>query len=207
MQKFTNKKNILRNFENEGFFRLDFHGDSITQGCGFVSEQQMYTHWLVENIKKITALETIHIYNHAVGGATSADGINRLHWSQREEKMPNLTFIMFGLNDIQKGVPLNQYEKNLELIIEGLKSLGSEVVLLSPTPFLSRMSEVNNYSEHAERIANIMDILFIDCLSPFNEITEKLPKLLWSDGLHLNAEGHKVLAGIIWKKLEPLQYD
>ena len=207
MQKFTNKKNIIRKIKTEGFIRLDFHGDSITQGCGFVSQQEMYTHWLVENIKKITALEFICIYNHAVGGATSADGISRLHWSKREEKMPDLSIIMFGLNDIQKGVPLNQYEKNLELIIEGLKSLGSEVVLLSPTPFLSRMSEVNDYCEHAEGIANVMDILFIDCFSPFNEMIEKLPNLLWSDGVHLNAAGHKVLAGIIWKKLETLQYD
>ena len=205
MQKVIKKKNILRKFKTEGFVRIDFHGDSITQGCGFVSQQEMYTHWLVENIKKITALEFICSYNHAVGGATSADGITRLHWSQREGKMPDLSFIMFGLNDIQKGVPLNQYEKNLKLIIEGLKSLGSEVVLLGPTPFLSKMSEVNDYSKHAEGIASVMDILFIDCFSPFNKIVEKLPKLLWSDGVHLNAGGHKVLAGIIWKKLETKQ--
>ena len=50
-----------------------------------------------------------------------------------------------------------------------------------------------------------MDILFIDCFSPFNKMVEKLTKLLWSDGVHLNAGGHKVLAGIIWKKMEPKQ--
>ena len=143
----------------------------------------------------------MHIYNHAVGGATSGDGINRLHWFHREEKMPDLSFIMFGLNDAQKGVPINKYKKNLELIIRDLKSLGSEVVLLSPTPFLSKMSEVANYCKHAISVAKIMDVLFSDCLSPFNEMTEKLPKFLWADGLHLNANGHRVLADIIWRKL------
>ena len=143
----------------------------------------------------------MHIYNHAVGGATSGDGINRLHWSHREEKMPDLSFIMFGLNDAQKGVSINKYKKNLELIIKDLKCLGSEVVLLSPTPFLSKMSEVENHCKHAASVANIMDVLFIDYLSPFNEMTEKLPKFLWADGLHLNANGHRVLADIIWRKL------
>ncbi len=185
--------------------RIDFLGDSITQGCGFVSRQESYPDLLLDKMKQLAGHDQFRTYNQAVGGATAADGFGRLHWSERGNLPPDLSFVMFGLNDVYQSVPIEDYAGSLGSIIDRLKHLGSEVVALGPTPFLSQEDSVRRYSLRAGQVAGQAQVTFVDCLSPFYENSQVSPGLLWPDGLHLTAQGHRLLGQWVWKQLEDME--
>ena len=193
---------ILEDIRQGRTRRIDFLGDSITQGCGFVSRQEGYPDLLLEKMKQLAGHDRFQTYNHAVGGATAADGAVRLHWCERGASPPDLSFVMFGLNDVFGSVSVDVYADNLANIMHRLKRMGSEVVLLGPTPFPARDAAVRSFSLRASREADIARVHFVDCLVPFYQASRIPPGLLWPDGLHLTAQGHRVLGEWIWEKLQ-----
>jgi len=182
--------------------RIHLHGDSITQGCGFLSQQQGYVNYLTVQFNRISPHEQLQIYNHAVGGATSVDGLDRIHWSDRENHIPHLTLMMFGLNDVHRDVSLDEYVHCLESMIGSLASNGSQVVVLSPTPYVSREDDVRSYRDRAEAVARQSDVFFIDCLTPFYATGEIPADFIWPDGIHLTAQGQRFLGEHIFVELE-----
>ncbi len=193
---------ILEDIRRGRTRRIDFLGDSITQGCGFVSRQEGYPDLLLDKMKQLAGHDRFQTYNHAVGGATAADGAGRLHWCERGASPPDLSFVMFGLNDVFGSVSVDVYADNLANIMHRLKRMGSEVVLLGPTPFPARDAAVRSFSLRASREAARARVHFVDCLVPFYQGGRIPPGLLWPDGLHLTGQGHRVLGEWIWEKLQ-----
>jgi len=79
---------------------------------------------------------TVEIHNVGISGNTSQDLRKRLE-KDLLSVQPNLTIIMVGTNDMlnsRKLVSLADYEKNLGYIIDQLKEIKSQVVLMSPPP-------------------------------------------------------------------------
>ena len=132
--KVSRQESILESIRQGRIQRIDFLGDSITQGCGFVSRQQGYPDFLLGKMKQLAGHDRFQTYNHAVGGATAADGAGRLHWCERTASPPDLSFVMFGLNDVYQSVSEEDYGESLGAIVSRLKHLGSVVVVLGPTP-------------------------------------------------------------------------
>ena len=125
--KVSRQESILESIRQGRIQRIDFLGDSITQGCGFVSRQQGYPDFLLGKMKQLAGHDRFQTYNHAVGGATAADGAGRLHWSERTASPPDLSFVMFGLNDVYQSVSEEDYGESLGAIMDRLRQLGSEV--------------------------------------------------------------------------------
>lgn len=182
--------------------RVHFLGDSITQGCGFVSQQQAYPYQLMLQINRLAGKLDVHSYNHAVGGATSTDGMDRVNWSKREDHLPDLAFIMFGLNDVNQGVSIDDYAANLRGMIDHLREVRAAVVLLGPTPFVGREDDLAGYNQRAHEVARQAEIPFIECLDPFYESGNLRADMLWSDDLHLTALGQQLLAQTVWDGLQ-----
>lgn len=197
-------KSILESIRQGRIRRIDFLGDSITQGCGYVSRQEGYPDLLLDKMKQLTGHDRFRIYNHAVGGATAAGGAGRLHWCEHEPSPPDLSFVMFGLNDVYLSGSEDDYAHHLGTMMNRLKRLGSEVVLLGPTPFPARDAAVHSFSLRASREAGRARVKFVDCLKPFYQ-GGRLPEgMLWPDGIHLTARGHRVVAEWIWKEIEAM---
>ena len=192
---------LFGKIQNGEVERVHFQGDSITQGCGFLSQQQSYVKFLVDKFERISSRQ-IQVYNHAVGGATAVDGFNRIHWCERENHLPDLTFIMFGLNDVNQGIPIDTYADSLRAMIERLKKVDSEVVLLGPTPFPAHADEVRAFGQRAGEVSQQTEVAFADCLSPFYETGDVPAGYLWQDGVHLTAQGHDFLGKVLWRELE-----
>ena len=74
---------------------------------------------------------------------------------------------MFGLNDVYQSVSEQDYGESLGAIVSRLKYLGSEVVVLGPTPFPAREQAVRSFSLRASREASRTGADFVDCLAPF----------------------------------------
>ena len=186
--------------------RVHFQGDSITQGSGFLSQQQNYVAYLAAKFRELTPdRQPVELYNHAVGGATSADGVQRSHWCDREGHQAHITFVMFGLNDVHQDIAIEAYASNLTTMISRIKDFGSDVVLLGPTPFVGRENEIEQFSGRARQVAGKLEVAFVDCLSPFYEDGEVPPGLLWPDGIHLTAEGQEKLGKLIWQRLQEME--
>ena len=202
--KASRQKSILEDIRQGHILRIDFLGDSITQGCGYVSRQEGYPDLLLGKMKQMAGHDRFQIYNHAVGGATAAGGAGRIHWCERGASSPDLSFVMFGLNDVHLSGSADDYAHHLGTMMNRLKRLGSAVVLLGPTPFPAREAAVHSFSLRASREAAGAGVDFVDCLKPFYQ-GGRLPEgLLWPDGIHLTARGHRVLADWIWNQLQGL---
>ena len=122
--KVSRQESILESIRQGRIQRIDFLGDSITQGCGFVSRQQGYPDFLLGKMKQLAGHDRFQTYNHAVGGATAADGAGRLHWCERTASPPDLSFVMFGLNDVYQSVSEEDYGESLGAIVEQAQAPG-----------------------------------------------------------------------------------
>ena len=203
--KVSRQESILESIRQGRIQRIDFLGDSITQGCGFVSRQQGYPDFLLGKMKQLAGHDRFQTYNHAVGGATAADGAGRLHWCERTASPPDLSFVMFGLNDVYQSVSEEDYGDTLGAIVSRLKHLGSVVVVLGPTPFPAREEAVRSFSLRASREASRAGADFVDCLAPFYQGSQVPAGMLWPDGIHLTARGHRVLGEWVWQQLQAME--
>ena len=185
---------IRQSIQSGAVQRVHFLGDSITQGSGFVSQQQSYVCQVMQEIQGLAGNVDVQVYNHAVGGATSTDGLNRVQWCERDDHQAELVWIMFGLNDLNQGVSVEEYGVNLGAMIERLLGIGAQVVVCGPTPFAGREDELLDYIRRVADVAGEASVPFIECSGPFYEGGNLRPGMLWPDGVHLTAEGHQVLA-------------
>ena len=202
--KASRQESIPESIRQGRILRIDFLGDSITQGCGYISRQEGYPDLLLSKMKQLAGHDRFRIYNHAVGGATAAGGAGRIHWCERGPSPPDLSFVMFGLNDVHLSGSVDDYVHHLGTMMDRLKRLGSAVVLLGPTPYPDRERPVRSFSLRASREAGQAGVKFVDCLVPFYRAGQVPAGMLWPDGIHLTARGHAVLAEWIWNQLQSM---
>lgn len=166
-----------------------FYGDSLTAGYGLSPEQAFPA--LVE--KKLTqAGHTYKVVNAGLSGETSAGGLTRIDWILRQT--PDVFVLELGANDGLRGLPLEQTEKNLQAIIDKVKSKNPKVKLV-----LAGMEVPPNMGpEYTQKFRGIYPRLAAAnkaALIPFLlEGVAGDEKLNQSDGIHPNAEGHRIVA-------------
>lgn len=166
-----------------------FYGDSLTAGYGLSPEQAFPA--LVE--KKLTqAGHTYKVVNAGLSGETSAGGLTRIDWILRQT--PDVFVLELGANDGLRGLPLEQTEKNLQAIIDKVTSKNPKVKLV-----LAGMEVPPNMGpEYTQKFRGIYPRLAAAnkaTLIPFLlEGVAGDEKLNQSDGIHPNAEGHRIVA-------------
>ena len=136
-----------------------------------------------------------------------------------------MVFIYIGINDVWHkydfgtGSDIDLYEKGLRTIISDIKSLGSEIVLCTPTVIgentgdfvlgnqfkdVETMENMNGdldtFSEVVRKLSNeygteLLDLrkIFMDYLAE-NNINNDAAGILTTDGVHLNERGNKLIA-------------
>jgi len=162
-------------------------GDSITEGYG-LSVEQAYP-FLVEQLLKKEGYH-IRTINAGVSGATTANGLSRLHWVLKAR--PDYLFIALGANDGLRGLDLEVTKKNLREMIQKAKK---EKVAV----FLAGMKMPPNYGpEFTKKFAKMYkDLAKEESVPLFPFLLEDVAarkKLNLSDGIHPNEEGQKIIA-------------
>jgi acyl-CoA thioesterase-1 len=176
-----------------------FFGNSLTAGYGLSPSQAFPA--IIQ--KKIDSLGLPYqVVNAGVSGETSSGGNTRVDWILRQ---PVDVFILeLGGNDGLRGIPLSETRKSLQSIIDKVRSKYAAVKIV-----LAGMQVPPNMGEkYATEFRNIYTEL-----ATSNEAT-LIPFLLegvggetglnQEDGIHPTAEGHVIVAGNIWKRLEGL---
>lgn len=201
--------------------RIVFLGDSITAGA--VKPQGFITliHDSIEASKPELGIETI-------GAGISGNKVPNLQKRLEKDviaKKPTIVFIYIGINDVWHwkmnkegvlagGTTKEVFESGLKEIIGKIKSAGAQVILCTASVIGEKHDGSNKedamldeYCAISRKVAaetksGLIDLrkVFLDSLRANNP--DNLPKGIYTrDGVHLNPEGNKLVAGEMCKAL------
>lgn len=163
-----------------------FLGNSITNGCEW--------HELFKNPK---------IKNRGINGDYTVGVLNRLDEIVRSQ--PKKIFLMIGINDLGRDIPVDTVIKNYQKILDTIKirSPKTEIFIQSVLPDNLEISPnrqpihlILELNRKLKILATKNDLVFIDLYPSFIDKNGYLDSSLTNDGLHLMGKGY-----LIWKKI------
>ena len=179
-------------------------GDSLTYGYG-VRRAQCWTTLASE-------LSGWTLVNYGVCGDTTGGMLARMHGVLREEedrRDERCFLLMGGCNDIFYSESSAGARENMAAMVHQLFSLGEmPLVAIGPgiamgayptawtalVDFLKAADEIARYYDWLERFCSTFGVRMIDFRADFRNRNGSPRTELYLDGLHLNEEGHRVMA-------------
>ena len=198
--------------------KIVFLGDSITQ------QAEDFEDGFISLIRQNLVQDKFELVGKGIGGNKVSDLLTR-YKSDVIDLNPDIVFIYIGINDVWHkydfgtGSDIDLYEKGLRTIISDIKSLGSKIVLCTPTVIgentgdfvlgnqfkdvetMEKMNgDLDTFSEVVKKLSNeygteLLDLrkIFMDYLAE-NNINNDAAGILTTDGVHLNEQGNKLIA-------------
>ena len=163
-----------------------FLGNSITNNCEW---QELFS-----NPK---------IKNRGICGDYTVGVLNRLNEIVRSQ--PKKIFLMIGINDLGRDIPVDTVIKNYQKILDTIKirSPKTEVLIQSILPDNLEISPTRQpihlileLNKKLKILADKNGLTFIDLYPSFIDKSGYLDSSLTNDGLHLMGKGY-----LIWKKI------
>jgi acyl-CoA thioesterase-1 len=183
----TPKKNVV------------FLGDSLTAGLG-VQPAEAFPALVGEKIRASGL--PFEVQNAGLSGDTSAGGLRRLDWLL--QRPIDILVLELGGNDGLRGLDLKAMKSNLQAIIDKTKAKYPEVKIvlagMQVPPnmggdYANRFSKV--YSELAQENHVTLIPFLLEGVGGIRELNQR-------DLIHPSAAGHRVIAELVWKTLEPI---
>lgn len=200
--------------------RIVFLGDSITAGGAKAPNGY------------IRVLEAALNQKHAdlkiecIGAGISGNKVPNLQARVDNDvvaKKPTIVFIYIGINDVWHGQknPANgtspeKFEAGLKEVIGKIQAGGARVILCTPTVIGEKKdggnpldAKLDQFSDISRGIAKELNLQLCDLRKAFvdylakNNPENKEKGILAPDGVHLNADGNKLVAETMLKTLEP----
>ena len=176
-----------------------FFGDSLTAGYG-LDEEAAFPALIEKSLKQKG--KKIKVINAGLSGETSAGGLSRIEWVLR--KPVDIFVLELGANDGLRGVPLDETKKNLQAIIDKVKSKNKNVKIVV-AGMMVPPNMGNEYSTTFKKIFPELAKKNNATLIPFLlEGVAGIEKLNQADGIHPTLEGHKIVAVNVEKVVEKL---
>jgi acyl-CoA thioesterase I len=174
-----------------------FFGNSITAGYGLQLSQAFPA--LIQH--RLDSLKLPYrVVNAGVSGETSSDGLARIDWIL---KQPVHIFVLeLGGNDGLRGIPVTETRKNLQGIIDKVKTkYPSAQIILAGMQIPPNMGK--RYADEFRGLYPELAKKNNTALIPFLlEGVGGEARLNLEDGIHPTAEGHRILADNVWMILE-----
>lgn len=166
---------------------LLFLGDSITAGFG-VDPEEAYPA-LIQKTLDQQGID-VTVINGSISGSTTASALSRLKWYARAA--PDILILALGANDGLRGLSTKDMEQNLDTAIAAASDFGMTVVLagMEVPPNLGP-DYSKDFRQVFRSLAEKHDLVLIPFLL---EGVGGEPDLNQADGIHPNADGHKVIA-------------
>jgi acyl-CoA thioesterase-1 len=184
----STKKNIL------------IFGDSLTAGYGLEDPSNDAYPAVIQH--KIDSLKlNYNVINAGVSGETTAGGLGRIDWALKQKVA---VFILeLGANDGLRGIPVDETRKNLQAIIDKVKTKypGARIILAGmQVPPSMGAAYANSFKSVFPQVAQKNNIALIPFLL---DNLAGIPKLNQDDGIHPTAQGAKIVANNVWAVLKP----
>jgi len=182
----SNKKGIL------------FFGDSLTAGYGLDDPSKAFPGVIQQ---KIDSLKLPYaVINAGVSGETTAGGLARIDWVLKQKI--DVFVLELGANDGLRGIPVAETTKNLQSIIDKVKTKypNAKIVLAGmQVPPSMGHDYITAFKSIFPALAGKNKIALIPFLLAG---VGGNPKLNQADGIHPTAEGAKMVANNVWKILK-----
>jgi acyl-CoA thioesterase-1 len=162
--------------------RILVFGDSLSAGYG-LPKNQAFPKVLEQSL--IDKQHHVEVINGGVSGDTTTSALARLDWQLFDK--PGFIIIELGANDMLRGLPNPQTEKNLNLIIQKIKKQNI-LVLLTGMKALPNMGEdyATKFNNIYPRLASKHNVpfypFFLDGVATKSHLNLK-------DQIHPNAQG------------------
>jgi len=161
-------------------------GSSLTQGYGLPPGTE-FTVQLQAALKR-SGIDAV-VTNAGVSADTSAGGLARLDWSLADH--PDAVILELGSNDMLRGTPPAETEKNLRAILSKLKASRTKVLFTGMHAQRNLGAQyVKEFDAIYPRLAKQYGVLFYPF---FLDGVALNPKLNQADGMHPNPAGVKVI--------------
>jgi acyl-CoA thioesterase-1 len=176
-----------------------FLGDSLTAGLG-VQPSEAFPALIAEKIR--AAGLPFAVENAGLSGDTSAGGLRRIDWLL--QRRIDLLVIELGANDGLRGLDLKSMKANLQAIIDKTKAKNPQAKIV-----LAGMQVPPNlgaeYASGFERVYQELTRENNATLIPFLlEGVGGHRDLNQPDLIHPTPAGHRIVAELVWRTLEPL---
>jgi acyl-CoA thioesterase I len=183
----SNKKNIL------------FFGDSLTAGYGLEDPTDDAYPAVIQH--KIDSLKLpYNVINAGVSGETTAGGLGRIDWALKQKV--SVFILELGANDGLRGIPVEESRRNLQAIIDKVKSKypDAKIILAGmQVPPSMGADYANSFKTLFPQLAKKNNITLVPFLL---DNVAGIPKLNQRDGIHPTVEGAKIVANNVWGVLK-----
>ena len=176
-----------------------FFGDSITAGYGL--DPSLAFPALIQNKIDEKAL-AYKVVNAGLSGETSAGGLRRVDWVLQQAV--DIFILELGGNDGLRGLDLDQTKSNLQGIIDKVNARYPQATLIlagMEVPPNLGVDYRNQFREMYRQLSQENELVFIPFIL---DGVGGIPELNLADQIHPNADGHKIVADLVWDTLEPL---
>jgi lysophospholipase L1-like esterase len=200
-----NKRRTQEVAFSEGPINYVALGDSTGTGLG--SKQGGYVVRLFVNLRRQRPGSKLN--NLCVSGATTADVI-RSQLKRGVDSKPQLVTIGIGLNDITRGVPLDEFAANYENILKRLKAETESTIVVSNIPDVSSSSRIppsmreqsqatiERFNNRLQQIAVTNEVTVFDVYGLTRQELPAHPEYFSDDGFHPSDAGYQLWAVRMW---------
>jgi acyl-CoA thioesterase-1 len=179
-----------------------FLGDSLTAGFG-VDPTEAFPAVIKEKVQ--AAHLPFEIQNAGLSGDTSSGALRRIDWLL--QRPIALLVIALGGNDGLRGLPVKSLKANLQAIIDKTKAKNPTVKIV----IAGMQIPPNLGADYTTDFQRVYPELARDnhaALIPFLlEGVGGHRDLNQADQIHPTAAGHKIIADMVWRTLEPILGD
>ncbi len=176
-----------------------FFGNSLTAGYG-LKETESFPSLIQDRLDSLDLPYTA--INAGLSGETTAGGNRRIDWVLKQPM--DIFFLELGGNDMLRGTPIEETEKNLREIVQKVREAHPKI----PIILAGMLAPPNLGKKYTDAFANIYPSLAKELnliLIPFFlKDVGGIPTLNQPDGIHPTAEGQRIVAGNVWQYLEPV---
>lgn len=182
--------------------RIVCFGDSITGVYYHTGGKRAYPEMLEIALKRAYPKARVQVINAGISGHNTRNALARIDRDVLKHK-PHLVTVMFGMNDLVS-LPLAEFKANLEKIVTQCQQAGAQVILCTQNAVLENRGRPNKkldeFTRMIRQIAKEHNLAVADCNQAYVDARAKKAmefRLLMSDEIHPNMDGHKLLARVI----------
>lgn len=174
-------------------------GDSVTGVYYHTGGRRAYTDMVGLALQAAFPQAKLTMVNAGISGHTTRNGLDRFEKDVLAKK-PHLVTIMFGLNDMTR-IPVADFQKNLREMISRTRAIDAEVLLCTPNGVIDSagrpVSKLVEYCEAMRAVGKEEQVPVADCYAAYEARKAqdaRAWRMLLSDAIHPNMDGHKLLA-------------
>jgi acyl-CoA thioesterase-1 len=176
-----------------------FLGTSLTAGYGLPVEQSFPT--MIQ--EKIDSADLpFRAVNAGVSGETSAGALRRIDWLLQQPF--DVLVLETGSNDMLRGTAPAETERNIQAIVDRVRERRPDARIL----LVGMLAAPNLGPEYVEQFEGIYPRIAernrLTLLPFLLEGVAAVRDLNQTDGIHPNAQGHRIVAETVWRTLEPV---